>query len=152
MFDPTECSSCHARIVGCLTVNGKWMPVDPEPREDGNLVLVESQRTSRPPWSMREVAALNQWQSGHGHPFTCSNRNDGGHRTTTDLGVLVATGQGWTCPDCDYTQDWAHGFMVGLSASGVPGVRVLRKGEVVEGPRYVSHFSTCPQANIHRKR
>ncbi|MGH7743390.1 MAG: hypothetical protein ACREQ5_01015 [Candidatus Dormibacteria bacterium] len=79
MFDPTECSSCHARIVGCLTVNGKWMPVDAVPVEGGNLVLVDG-------------------------------------------------------------------------AGALPGVRVLRKGEVVEGPRYVSHFSTCPQANIHRKR
>ena len=25
--------------------------------------------------------------------------------------VLIATPDGWICPSCDYTQDWAHGFM-----------------------------------------
>lgn len=77
--DPTRCTSCQARIIGVLTVNGKWMPVDPEPRVDGNLVLVEGDGT-------------------------------------------------------------------------VPHARVLKRGEVVDVPRYVSHFVTCPQAGIHRKR
>ncbi|MCA1693511.1 MAG: hypothetical protein LC749_01585 [Actinobacteria bacterium] len=80
MNDPTECRSCHARIVGVLTVNGKWMPVDPEPREDGNLVM------------------------------------------TVEEG------------------------------SPIPRVRVLKKGDVFDGPRFVSHFVTCPQASIHRAR
>lgn len=65
------------------------------------------------PWTATEVEALNAWQTGPVHPFTCSNRNDGGHHITTDLGVLVATESGWTCPDCGYRQNWAHGFMLG---------------------------------------
>lgn len=64
------------------------------------------------PWTKEQVAGLNEFQqSRRGHPFTCPNRGDGKHRTTSDLGVLVATEQGWVCPDCDYTQNWAHGFM-----------------------------------------
>lgn len=67
---------------------------------------------SRAPWTPEEVVALNRWQSGPFHPFTCPHRRDG-HRTTTDIGVLVATERGWVCPDCGYTQDWAHDFMTG---------------------------------------
>ena len=33
-----------------------------------------------------------------------------------------------------------------------PEVRVLRGGEQVDGPRYVSHFATCSHANQHRRR
>lgn len=38
-----QCRSCEAPIIGALTVNGKWMPVDQEPRADGNLSLTESE-------------------------------------------------------------------------------------------------------------
>lgn len=46
------------------------------------------------------------------HPFTCANRSEGHPFRDGDYGVLVATVDGWTCPDCDYTQDWAHTFML----------------------------------------
>ncbi|KWU19048.1 hypothetical protein [Burkholderia cenocepacia] len=43
------------------------------------------------------------------HPFTCANRHDGQHgREGGDLGVLIATEDGWVCPHCAYTQNWAH--------------------------------------------
>jgi hypothetical protein len=46
------------------------------------------------------------------HPFTCPNR--GNHpELAGDKGVLVPTVRGWICPFCDYTQDWAHDFMMG---------------------------------------
>jgi hypothetical protein len=46
------------------------------------------------------------------HPFTCPNR--GGHpEVAGDKGILVPTVRGWICPFCDYTQDWAHDFMMG---------------------------------------
>lgn len=56
---------------------------------------------------------MNEFQRvGRFHPFTCANRSDGGHnRDLGDLGTLVATEDGWICPSCDYTQDWAHPFM-----------------------------------------
>jgi len=45
------------------------------------------------------------------HPFTCGNRDD--HpEIAGDKGVLVPTTRGWICPICDYTQDWAHDFMM----------------------------------------
>lgn len=56
------------------------------------------------------------------HPFTCANRGDGNHREAYgDLGALVATVRGWICPFCDYTQDWAHGFMA--AEKHEPGIR-----------------------------
>lgn len=60
-----------------------------------------------------EVANLGKHQTGgQFHPFTCANRGDGNHRAAYgDLGALIPTVRGWICPFCDYTQDWAHGFM-----------------------------------------
>lgn len=55
------------------------------------------------PFTEEEVESLNGYQeSGYGHPFTCGNNSD--H-------ILVATREGWVCPECDYTQRWAHKFM-----------------------------------------
>lgn len=58
-----------------------------------------------------ENLASHQTRSQY-HPFTCPNRSDGSHRYAYgDKGALVATVRGWICPFCDFTQDWAHGFM-----------------------------------------
>jgi hypothetical protein len=52
------------------------------------------------PFTPEQVAALNRFQQNeNGHPFTCANGRD------------FATPEGWVCPYCDYTQDWAHEFM-----------------------------------------
>lgn len=66
-------------------------------------------------FSPDEVVRLDHYQrSGHFHPFTCENRGDGNHRDMGgDLGALIPTVRGWICPFCDYTQNWAHGFMKG---------------------------------------
>lgn len=68
----------------------------------------------------KEVAALMKSQLNfQRHPFTCANRGDGNHeRVFNDLGVLIPTVRGWICPFCDYTQDWAHGFMKVEDTSG----------------------------------
>ncbi len=59
------------------------------------------------------VALLRHQTSGQMHPFTCTNRGDGNHRDILgDKGALVPTVRGWICPFCDYTQGWAHGFMM----------------------------------------
>ena len=55
------------------------------------------------PFTPAQVLALERWQRGIGHPFTCPNRSDGKHHVTSDLGALVPTMNGWTCPNCDYT-------------------------------------------------
>lgn len=58
----------------------------------------------RAPFTPEQVERLNKWQQcGVVHPFTCGNpdcRSD-----------LVATPDGWKCPNCNYIQDWAHAFM-----------------------------------------
>jgi hypothetical protein len=80
------------------------------------------------PFTDEQVKALNGFQFGPFHPFTCPRehvtvRRGGG---VIDVGEtedrysiaifgpsisLVALNDGWHCPSCDYTQDWAHGMM-----------------------------------------
>jgi len=64
----------------------------------------------RAPFMAYQVEALNRWQDRDDvHPFTCG-RSHGGHGV-----ILRATKAGWVCPAeprCDYTQDWAHAFML----------------------------------------
>lgn len=63
------------------------------------------------PWKHDEVDALNRWQrAGFVHEFTCRVHHEGlaGPADRT----LVATINGWICPHCSYTQDWAHDFML----------------------------------------
>lgn len=65
------------------------------------------------PFTREQVVALNEWQRAEWlHPFTCRDRDDhvGG-------GELVATVSGWVCPQCPYTQDWAHRFMLTTPAN-----------------------------------
>ena len=60
------------------------------------------------PFTVEQVESLNGYQkAGPFHPFTCgtdSCRHD-----------LIATEEGWVCPECDYTQCWAHDFMANNS-------------------------------------
>ncbi|KRR21319.1 hypothetical protein CQ14_06630 [Bradyrhizobium lablabi] len=54
------------------------------------------------PWTDEEVVNLNRWQSvGWVHEYTCPNDHSGSR-------VLVAGRNGWSCPSCVYTQNWAH--------------------------------------------
>jgi rubrerythrin len=73
------------------------------------------------PFTPEQVEALNAFQnSGQFHPFTCGgNRTDEAHTKYQkehggDFGQLVATEEGWVCPVCGYTQNWAHSSMVEL--------------------------------------
>lgn len=75
------------------------------------------------PWTQEQVDGLNAYQAAPWvHPFTCGNRDAEGHREHAaavgahDHGILVATKDGWVCPVCSYTQDWAHARM----AKGAP--------------------------------
>ncbi len=62
-------------------------------------------------WTQDQVEQLNRLQRGElfGHPYTCPNRSIMPHHYNGhDTGCLVATKNGWWCPDCGYTQDWFH--------------------------------------------
>lgn len=63
------------------------------------------------PWSDQEIEALRKHQEDdQRHPYTCGNRGDGKHpfeEKYLDTGALRPTREGWVCPYCDYTQDWA---------------------------------------------
>jgi hypothetical protein len=75
------------------------------------------------PWTLQQVDALNGYQrAGRFHPFTCGgDRGDYNHvlysvqHGESETGLLVATTQGWICPACSYTQNWAHEFMARIS-------------------------------------
>lgn len=65
----------------------------------------------RAPFTADQVASLNGYQqSGMFHEFTCGNGACPGTQE-----VLVAAGDGWHCPECGYTQDWAHAMMADWS-------------------------------------
>lgn len=67
------------------------------------------------PWTDEQVRRLNDFQnSGAFHPFTCPEQREVSHNKgeahkDTDL---IATNDGWVCPECDYTQNWAHKGML----------------------------------------
>lgn len=70
------------------------------------------------PWTLEQTVALNAWQRNERvHPFTCGgDRADNAHIRYAaahggDNGQLMATPNGWFCPVCNYTQNWAHDFM-----------------------------------------
>jgi hypothetical protein len=64
------------------------------------------------PFTPDQVEALNRYQKiAHFHPFTCGSGNRTDEKHLDGEGVLVATPDGWKCPYCDYTQDWAHAVM-----------------------------------------
>lgn len=60
-------------------------------------------KVMKAPWTEAQVQALNHFQAlvpviGM-HGYTCPHHSDT---------LLVAAPKGWTCPKCNYTQDWAH--------------------------------------------
>jgi hypothetical protein len=75
-------------------------------------------------WTPMEVHKLNEWQDCQWtHPFTCPN-----HRTEH---LLRATVDGWRCPGCDYTQNWAHPFMF----QGAPPMPELLREQMLRRPK-----------------
>ena len=62
------------------------------------------------PWTEDQVKSLNEFQkSGFVHPFTCGN--DKCPHPRYEHSILIAREDGWHCPKCAYTQNWAHKFM-----------------------------------------
>ena len=78
------------------------------------------------PFTEEQVESLNAYQtSGVFHEYTCGNDDCPGKsryvegrpgfaeivRGLSTGDILVATTEGWACPSCNYTQDWALTFM-----------------------------------------
>ena len=60
----------------------------------------------RAPFTVDQVKSLSDWQNnGRVHPFMCGSHSGLGS-------VLVPTVRGWICQFCEYTQEWAHDFML----------------------------------------
>jgi len=65
------------------------------------------------PWTPEQVESANAYQtSGVFHEFTCGTKEK---QASGSSGAQIATSNGWVCPSCDYTQDWAHDFMLDKS-------------------------------------
>jgi hypothetical protein len=62
-------------------------------------------------WTPEQIEQLNRIQRGEvdGHPHTCPNRSiTPHHHNGRDIGCLLATKDGWLCPDCGYTEGRLH--------------------------------------------
>lgn len=74
------------------------------------------------PWTDEQVETLNRYQRGPMHPFTCGSLDhperenlSPASRNTFEKGrTLIAKNDGWHCPTCSYTQDWAWEFMLNV--------------------------------------
>ena len=59
-------------------------------------------------WTLDQVASLSHFQAASGfHPYTCGNDKCPGIGRDDERMPLVAEADGWHCPACPYTQDWA---------------------------------------------
>lgn len=83
------------------------------------------------PFTDEQVEKLNKFQTNRvGHPFTCGVCRDADVEKiintldedeifeaiiSSSERKLVATNDGWICPNCDYTQDWAWAIMVSMA-------------------------------------
>jgi len=79
----------------------------PGPHPERRTPKKEIGHMVKAPFTPEQVEALRSYQeSGKFHPFTCANQHSG------DSTLLVNEG-GFYCQHCDYTQTWAHEFMLG---------------------------------------
>ena len=62
-------------------------------------------------WPPKQIEQLNRIQRGEvdGHLHICPNRFITPHHDNgRDIGCLLATKDGWLCPDCGYTERPFH--------------------------------------------
>lgn len=93
----------------------------------------------RAPFTPEQAASLNGYQaSGSFHPYSCGYDDcpgvNGGHAS------LTAREDGWHCPACDYTQDWAHATSADGSWRQFAGITVTVNG----GPPVKGELGTVP--------
>lgn len=93
----------------------------------------------RAPFTPEQVASLNGYQqSGAFRELTC--RGDG-CPAAGEQAVLVAAENGWHCPACTYTQDWAHEAMADGSWEQFRGITVTVDG----GPPVKGEIGSLPE-------
>ena len=63
------------------------------------------------PFSVQQIAALNDFQMWSSRPVKCKYDHPPLH-ALGQKGVMVATFKGFICPYCDHKQDWAPNEMV----------------------------------------
>lgn len=99
--------------------------------------MTETEKVTAP-FTEEQVRNLNAFQfTMNLHPFTCgtNSRHNGGR--------LIARTEGWFCPDCDHTQDWAHAAMAdGSWAKAAERTTMIMFGKKTEKERreyYLAH-------------
>ena len=78
-----KCRSCDAEIYWVFTEHGNRMPIDADPRDDGNVALIQSPSGRRarvlPPEGMFEDEDLTELRQGvryTSHFATCPNADE----------------------------------------------------------------------------
>lgn len=77
----TECKSCGAAILWCVTEQGKRMPVDTTPKADGNVLVFECAETGTDMCRVVSNAEVATWSADEpehlqlhtSHFVTCPN-------------------------------------------------------------------------------
>lgn len=106
-----------------MSLYKKGVPMSRYRSKPGHTELINA------PFSEDQVEALNAWQEARlVTPYLCPKYHVG-----PDDRVLIATRKGWVCSDtaCDYTQNWAHGFMAERSVLTV--MKEASKNMLTEG-------------------
>lgn len=58
------------------------------------------------PWTEEQVKCLHKRQKDvTKHPYTCGK--------SSSHGLLIPSQNGWSCPDCDYKQNWCFVDVMG---------------------------------------
>ncbi len=70
----TECESCQAPLIWCLTRRERWIPLDRDPHPEGNVLIA-----NRAPWCVVLTPAAVEYERLAGtllhraHFVTCPN-------------------------------------------------------------------------------
>lgn len=93
-------------------------------------------------FSLDQVASLNAYQQAQEvHAFTCQRCREADMETLQarypehpemwvldNPHLLVASVNGWVCPNCCYHQDWAHAFMADWSWRSLRPAAIVFEG------------------------
>ena len=88
---PYTCGQCRDRLGTTFLLDETGMHVRPATDEEWEQATREAREAFEKDDPIAEILGLKK-------------------RYTVIDHALVATVNGWICPTCDYTQDWAHAF------------------------------------------
>lgn len=78
----SSCRTCHAEIEWVRTPEGRTMPIDPEPAEDGNLALIAGDPIIAVPVAANELLVDDDGLRYKSHFATCPQADQHRRRTS----------------------------------------------------------------------